>query len=74
MDRRSLLYEAAKARRAKLEESRKLQQFLQDVEETCLWIAEKNKSACDESYWVSNPTKVAILRICHFAGPDKLTK
>ena len=61
MDQRSLLHEAARARRAKLEESRKLQQFLQDVEETRLWIAEKSKSARDESYRVSNPTKVAIL-------------
>ena len=43
----------AKARQEKLEDSRKLQQFLRDVEETCLWIAEKNKIACDESYRVS---------------------
>lgn len=54
MDRRAQLHTTAKARRARLEESQKLQQFLRDVEETRLWIAEKNKSACDESYRVSD--------------------
>ena len=52
MDRRAQLHAIAKARQEKLEDSRKLQQFLRDVEETCLWIAEKNKVACDESYRV----------------------
>ncbi|XP_065916481.1 spectrin alpha chain, non-erythrocytic 1-like [Dysidea avara] len=50
LDRRAQLHAMAKARQEKLEDSRKLQQFLRDVEETCLWIAEKNKIACDESY------------------------
>ena len=53
LDRRAQLHVMAKARQEKLEDSRKLQQFLRDVEETCLWIAEKSKIACDESYRVS---------------------
>jgi len=64
MDRRAQLHATAKARQARLDESQKLQQFLRDVEETRLWIAEKNKSACDESYRVSKQLKHAIQIFC----------
>lgn len=63
MERRAQLHATAKARQARLEESQKLQQFLRDVEETRLWIAEKNKSACDESYRVSKQPKLTLLYI-----------
>ena len=66
MDRRAQLHDTAKAQRAKLEESQKLQQFLRDVEETRLWIAEKNKSACDESYRVRSQPRLKLLGNCYF--------
>ena len=78
MDRRAQLHDTAKARRAKLEESQKLQQFLRDVEETRLWIAEKNKSACDKSYRVRSQARIKLLgksyMLCTSTGCNQPTK
>lgn len=52
VERRQNVEELSKARRAKLEESRKLQQFERDADEVKSWITEKLKIACDESYKV----------------------
>lgn len=54
MERRQNIEELSKARRSKLEESRKLQQFERDADEVKSWITEKLKIACDESYKVRN--------------------
>lgn len=54
VERRQNIEELSKARRAKLEESRKLQQFERDADEVKSWITEKLKIACDESYKVRN--------------------
>ena len=53
LERRQNVEELSKARRAKLEESRKLQQFERDADEVKSWINEKLKIACDESYKVT---------------------
>jgi len=53
LERRQNVEELSKARRAKLEESRKLQQFERDADEVKSWINEKLKTACDESYKVT---------------------
>lgn len=52
VERRQNIEELSKARRSKLEESRKLQQFERDADEVKSWITEKLKIACDESYKV----------------------
>ena len=52
LERRKNIEELSKDRRAKLEESRKLQQFERDADEVKSWITEKLKIACDESYKV----------------------
>ena len=52
MQRRQAIEELFHARRQKLEESRKLQQFERDADEVKAWINEKLKIACDESYKV----------------------
>lgn len=44
------LLSKAEERRAQLEESLSLQQFLRDAEESKNWISEKSKVAGDESY------------------------
>ncbi len=44
------LHTNAEQRRARLEESLSLQQFLRDAEETKNWISEKSKVAGDEAY------------------------
>ena len=54
MERRNNIGELSKARRLKLEESRKLQQFERDCDEVKSWITEKLKIASDESYKVRN--------------------
>ncbi|CAH3114647.1 unnamed protein product [Porites lobata] len=56
LERRQNIEELSKARRAKLEESRKLQQFERDADEVKSWINEKLKTACDESY--KDPTNL----------------
>eukprot|EP00051_Salpingoeca_urceolata_P021153 m.326944 g.326944 ORF g.326944 m.326944 type:complete len:2477 (-) comp19745_c14_seq3:188-7618(-) len=50
LERRNRLAELASARRFKLEESRKLQQFKRDTDEAEAWITEKLQTASDESY------------------------
>lgn len=50
--RRTSIQELSEARRLKLEESRKLQQFERDADEVKVWITEKLKSAQDESFKV----------------------
>ncbi|XP_048586984.1 spectrin alpha chain, non-erythrocytic 1 isoform X2 [Nematostella vectensis] len=50
LNRRGKIHEASEARRLKLEESRKLQQFERDADEVKVWINEKLKTAKDESY------------------------
>lgn len=52
MERRNNIGELSKARRLKLAESRKLQQFERDCDEVKSWITEKLKIASDESYKV----------------------
>ena len=54
VERRQNIEDLSKARRSKLEESRKLQQFERDADEVKSWITEKLKIACDESYKVRN--------------------
>ena len=54
LERRRNIEELSRERRAKLEESRKLQQFERDADEVKSWITEKLKIACDESYKVSS--------------------
>lgn len=54
VERRKNIVELSKARRLKLEESRKLQQFERDCDEVKSWITEKLKIAKDESYKVRN--------------------
>ncbi|KAK2560477.1 Spectrin beta chain [Acropora cervicornis] len=49
-DRRNKLKEELAKRRYKLEESRKIAQFYQDVVEAESWITEKLQTASDESY------------------------
>ncbi|XP_074621265.1 spectrin alpha chain, non-erythrocytic 1-like [Acropora palmata] len=56
LERRQSIEELSKARRAKLEESRKLQQFERDADEVKSWVTEKLKIACDESY--KDPTNL----------------
>lgn len=56
MERRNNIGELSKARRLKLEESRKLQQFERDCDEVKSWITEKLKIASDESY--KDPTNL----------------
>lgn len=50
LERRNALMEKSNARRAKLEDSYRLQQFERDCDETKGWITEKLKTASDESY------------------------
>eukprot|EP00118_Oscarella_pearsei_P025242 m.307813 g.307813 ORF g.307813 m.307813 type:complete len:2422 (+) comp42859_c0_seq1:216-7481(+) len=54
--RRNELDEKSAARRARLEDSRKLQQFNRDADEAKAWINEKLKTASDESY--KDPTNL----------------
>lgn len=56
VERRKNIMELSKARRLKLEESRKLQQFERDCDEVKSWITEKLKIAKDESY--KDPTNL----------------
>ena len=50
--RRQNIHEKSEKRRELLEESRKLQQFEKEADETKAWINEKLKIATDESYKV----------------------
>lgn len=75
MERRQNIEDLSKARRSKLEESRKLQQFERDADEVKSWITEKLKIARDESYKVRNNVtgtycyvKMAISTICDKVG------
>ena len=66
LERRQNIEELSKARRAKLEESRKLQQFERDADEVKSWINEKLKIASDESY------KVYRTSSCHLEPVIKI--
>lgn len=52
LERRAALMEKSDVRRAKLEDSYRLQQFERDCDETKGWVSEKLKTAMDESYLV----------------------
>lgn len=54
MTRRQNIHEKSEKRRELLEESRKLQQFEKEADETKAWINEKLKIATDESYKVKD--------------------
>ena len=56
LNRRAQLLNKANHRRAKLEEAHKLQTFDRDCDEMSAWIAEKLKTAKDESYL--DPTNI----------------
>lgn len=56
LSRRAAVLEKAKTRKAKLDDSLKLQQFIRDCDESKSWIHEKVKNAKDASYL--DPTNI----------------
>lgn len=59
--RRQNIHEKSDKRRDLLEESRKLQQFEKEADETKAWINEKLKIATDESYKVKQDMLIKTL-------------
>lgn len=70
VNRRQRIHEKSEKRREMLEESRKLQQFEKEADETKAWINEKLKIATDESYkvisrsWQNQVELSVIFRFC----------
>ena len=63
--RRQNIHEKSEKRRELLEESRKLQQFEKEADETKAWINEKLKIATDESYKVEYTVQdIVVLGRC----------
>ena len=59
--RRKNIHEKSEKRRELLEESRKLQQFEKEADETKAWINEKLKIATDESYKVEHISLIQVV-------------
>lgn len=59
--RRKNIHEKSEKRRELLEESRKLQQFEKEADETKAWINEKLKIATDESYKVEYISLIQVV-------------